>query len=85
MQTLVQILPIAEEHIDSYRRCLDSVARERLYLALVEAPPLDSIRAFVLSNIARGIPQFVAVVDKEVVGWIDISPSSTNASDIAAN
>lgn len=70
----IQILPIAEEHIESYHQCLDSVARERLYLALVEAPPLDSTRAFVLSNIANNVPQFVAVISSQVIGWCDISP-----------
>jgi len=74
IQQRIQILPIAEEHIESYHQCLDSVARERLYLALVEAPPLDSARAFVLSNIAKNVPQFVAVIDDKVIGWCDISP-----------
>jgi len=74
VQPRIQILPIAEEHIESYHRCLDSVARERLYLAFVEAPPLDSSKAFVLSNIANDVPQFVAVIDGEVIGWCDISP-----------
>jgi RimJ/RimL family protein N-acetyltransferase len=74
IQQRVQILPIAQEHIESYHQCLDSVARERLYLAWVQAPPLDSTRAFVLSNIAADVPQFVAVIDGEVVGWCDISP-----------
>ena len=74
IQQRVQILPIAQEHIESYHQCLDSVARERLYLAWVQAPPLDSTRAFVLSNIAADVPQFVAVTDGEVVGWCDISP-----------
>ena len=74
IQQHIQILPIAEEHIESYHKCLDSVARERLYLAFVEAPPLDSSKAFVLSNIANEVPQFVAVIDGEVIGWCDISP-----------
>jgi RimJ/RimL family protein N-acetyltransferase len=74
IQQRVQILPIAQEHIESYHQCLDSVARERLYLAILQAPPLDSTRAFVLSNIAGNVPQFVAVVDDEVIGWCDISP-----------
>ena len=55
IQQRIQILPIAEEHIESYHQCLDSVARERMYLALVEAPPLDSTRAFVLSNTEQWI------------------------------
>ena len=70
----IRILPIAEEHIDGFHRCLDLVARERLYLALVQAPPLDSTKAFVLSNIANHVPQFVAVINKDVIGWCDISP-----------
>ena len=74
VQQRIQILPIAEEHIEGYHQCLDSVARERLYLAWVQAPPLDSARAFVLSNIAGDVPQFVAVIDDEVIGWCDISP-----------
>ena len=74
IQQRIQILPIAEEHVESYHQCLDSVARERLYLAMVQAPPLDSTRDFVLSNIAGNVPQFVAVMDNEVIGWCDISP-----------
>ncbi len=70
----IKIEPISEERIESLHRCLDSVARERLHLAFVEAPPLDTTRDFVLSNIARDVPQLVAVSGDEVVGWCDISP-----------
>jgi len=74
MDDTVQILPIAEEHIESFRLRLDAVARERLYLASIEAPSPDATRTFVLSNIAGNIPQFVAIMNNEVVGWCDISP-----------
>lgn len=70
----VQIVPISEEYIESFHKCLDSVARERLYLGLVEAPPLESTRKFVLSNISKKIPQYVAAEDDKVIGWCDISP-----------
>ncbi len=70
----VRIVPIAEEHIEGFHRCLDAVARERRYLAFLQAPPLDSTRDFVLHNIAHGVPQFVALRGREVVGWCDISP-----------
>jgi ribosomal protein S18 acetylase RimI-like enzyme len=69
-----RIVPVAEKYIESYYKCLDLVARERRYLALVQAPPLESTRQFILSNIANGIPQFVALSSEEVVGWCDISP-----------
>jgi len=72
----IMIEPISEDLIESYHHCLDSVARERLHLAFVEAPPLDSTRDFVLSNIVRDVPQLVAFTGDEVVGWCDISPMS---------
>jgi ribosomal protein S18 acetylase RimI-like enzyme len=70
----VQILPIAEEHIESYHACLDAVARERLYLAFLQAPPLDATREFVMSNIANDVAQFVAIAAGEVIGWCDVRP-----------
>ena len=71
-----RILPIAEEHIESFRAAVDSVAREHHYLALLEAPPLETVRAFVRDNIRNGHPQFVALVDGSVVGWCDIVPKA---------
>ena len=70
----VRVLPIAEEFIAGFRECLDSVAHERLYLGLVEAPGLDAVREFVQANIANDLPQFVAVEGDTVVGWCDILP-----------
>jgi ribosomal protein S18 acetylase RimI-like enzyme len=71
----VEIVPITEGHIEGFHRALDTVARERRYLAFLEAPPIESTRAFVLGNIKHGHPQFVAVsADGEVVGWCDVKP-----------
>jgi ribosomal protein S18 acetylase RimI-like enzyme len=67
------ILPIRAEHIDSFHAALDRVARERKYLAMLEAPPLETFRAFVLNNIRYAIfPQVVAVSGNSVVGWCDV-------------
>ena len=70
----ISIVPIGEQHIEGFRRCLDAVARERLFLGFLEAPPLERIRSFVETNITEDLPQFVAVHKDEVVGWCDISP-----------
>jgi RimJ/RimL family protein N-acetyltransferase len=69
-----QILPIAEEHIEGFRSVLDSVARERRYLAFLAAPSLDESRAFVRRNIKKGYPQCVALIKDMVVGWCDVLP-----------
>ena len=75
--TTIEIVPITLDHIDGFHRALDIVARERRYLAFLEAPPIESTRAFVLDNIKRGHPQFVAVsADGDVLGWCDVIPMS---------
>ncbi len=74
------ILPISLEHIDSFQRCLDEVAKERRFLGLMHAPARERISAFVQRQIENGYPQFVLTtlsgVETEVVGWCDISPNS---------
>lgn len=70
----VEIVPIAQDHIESFHRALDFVARERRYLSFLEAPPLESVRDFILNNISHGYPQLVAVSAGQVVGWCDVVP-----------
>ncbi len=70
----VSIRRIAVGDVASFHRCLDTVARERRYLAMLEAPPLDRVGDFVAHGREHGIVQFVAVVPDRVVGWCDVSP-----------
>lgn len=69
-----RVLPISEEHIEGFRSVLDSVARERRYLAFLEAPSLEESKAFVRRNIKKGYPQCVALIEGNVVGWCDVLP-----------
>jgi hypothetical protein len=51
------------------RAVLDQVARERVYLMLLEAPPTERIAAFISSILETGGVQILAVTpDNEVVG-----------------
>jgi ribosomal protein S18 acetylase RimI-like enzyme len=74
----IQIVPIAEEHIESLHDCFDAVARERKYLARIQAPPLELVRQFALRSIENAAIRLVALSKEEsqirVVGWCDISP-----------
>ena len=72
----VEIEQIREEHIDGFHAALDVVCRERVYLAFLEAPPIEATRTFVRANIARGAPHLVAVDEGCVVGWCDVLPDS---------
>ncbi len=62
----VEIVTISQGHIEGFHRALDFVARERRYLAFLEAPPPN--------NIAKGYPHWVVLSDGEVVGWCDVVP-----------
>lgn len=73
---MIEIVPIASVHIDSFHRALDLVARERRYLAMLEAPPIEEFREFVQNIIRRRYPQFVALSVGEVVGWCDVLPKT---------
>ncbi|MDR2213031.1 MAG: GNAT family N-acetyltransferase [Pseudomonadales bacterium] len=57
------------EDSESFQRCLDTVARERKWLTLLEAPNLEEVRTF----IPKLSVQFVAITQGTVVGWCDIS------------
>ncbi len=75
----IRIEPISIEHVEGFHAALDAVARERLYLTLHEAPPIEETRKFVLGNIEKGVPAFVALANGEVVGWCDATFSSRPA------
>jgi RimJ/RimL family protein N-acetyltransferase len=72
VEMMVEIRPITADDVEGFHRAVDAVARERKYLALLEAPPLASAREFVLKHIAKGNPQFVAIADGSVVGWCEV-------------
>jgi hypothetical protein len=38
----IEIRPISEEDVGGFHACIDAVARERKYLAFVQAPPLEN-------------------------------------------
>lgn len=68
----MQVRESTPRDAESFRVCLDAVARERRWITLLEAPPLEEVRWFVETQRQRGMVQFVAVQDGRVVGWCDV-------------
>lgn len=68
-----QIIPMSELYIESFWEAVGSVARERKFLAFLDAPPFESTRAFVQENLREGWPFVIAVIENRVIGWCDIS------------
>lgn len=68
----IDIRPIESNQIEDFHALVDSVARERRYLAFLEAPPIESTREYVGRMIAHGLPQFLAWDGGRAVGWCDV-------------
>jgi hypothetical protein len=56
-----RIAPIKRADVAAFHAVVDVVAREKNYLASLKAPPLKQTRKFVLENLKKGNPQFVAL------------------------
>jgi ribosomal protein S18 acetylase RimI-like enzyme len=68
-----EIIPIKEEHVHSFWAAVDSVARERKYLAFLEGPPIHTTKEYLSENIKGNWPHFVAIDANKVIGWCDIT------------
>lgn len=68
-----EIVPISKKHIDGFWRAMDSVAKEGLYIAFLEAPSLEKTEYYIFEQLKNNMPHYVALVDGDVVGWCDIS------------
>lgn len=64
------------EYVESYARLVDTVAKERKYLASTEGFPIESTRNFVEMIQKNNLAQFYAVKDGSVIGWCDNLPKS---------
>ena len=71
----IAISQITLAHARSFRDCLDTVARERKYLAQIEAPSHGKVEGFVRESVEADAAQFVAMDGPTVVGWADVFPA----------
>ena len=70
--TRFAIRPITAIDFEGFHLCLDAVAGERKYLALVSAPPLEKTRQWLAEGLAQDAIRLVAADQARVVGWCDI-------------
>jgi hypothetical protein len=57
----LSIVPLAESHFEGLRRAFDSIAREKRYLAFLQAPPLEQGLAFYRNIVKNDLCHFVAL------------------------
>ncbi|MBL8917328.1 MAG: GNAT family N-acetyltransferase [Myxococcaceae bacterium] len=73
MSDAYRIVPTTEDRIEGFHAVLDAVARERRYLALLEAPPLEETRTFIRKLLQTGAQHLALDEAGHVVGWCDVA------------
>ncbi len=61
-------------YAESFCSAVDTVAKERKYLASTSGFPLETTESFVKSIIDNNYAQYFAILDDNVVGWCDVIP-----------
>ncbi len=72
---MVKIIYGRIEYIESFHRTLDQVAREEIYLEMIQAKSLADTSDFQRYLMNRNLPVFYAIENDKVVGWVDINAS----------
>lgn len=74
--TNIQFVPANIDLAVSYNQTVDSIARERKYLAALTGFPVESSKGFIQMIVQNNFAQYYAVVENQVIGWCDIIPKS---------
>lgn len=71
-----EIIYANRKYLQSFYETLDVVAREKIYIEMIEAPGFTRILDFFNTHSAKNWPAYYAIENDKVVGWADITPSS---------
>ena len=71
---MVKIVPGREDLIPSFYKALKTVANEKIYIEMIEPPPIDKVTNFQMKLIENNGVVFYAVDGANVVGWCDVFP-----------
>lgn len=71
----VKIQYASVDLIPSFYQALAAVAKERIYIEMIEAPAVESVAVFQKGLISKNGPVYYAVNSDRVVGWCDVFPA----------
>jgi ribosomal protein S18 acetylase RimI-like enzyme len=71
---VIDIIYANEKYFSSFHEALSVVAKEKIYLEMIEAPPLEKASEFQSELISINGPVYYAIHNEKVVGWCDVFP-----------
>lgn len=72
---MIEIRKVEIEDLEQFNALLNTICKERLYLAFLNGIPLEKHRPFLENVISNGLPQIMALSKDEIVGWCDVLPN----------
>lgn len=72
-QTMIEIVYAQEKYFNSFYDTLNSVAKERIYIEMVKAPPLNQVVRYQQDFISKNGAAYYALLNHQVIGWCDIT------------
>jgi ribosomal protein S18 acetylase RimI-like enzyme len=72
--SMIEVIYADEKYFKSFYDALATVAKERIYIEMLEPPRFEDVAAFQKGLIQKNGPIFYAVENEKVVGWADIFP-----------
>lgn len=76
MPNELEIVYTNRKYAESYNKAVDTVARERTFLATAEGFSLDISKNYINYLVENNYPQYFLISNDDVVGWCDITPKS---------
>lgn len=70
----IEIIYPSEQYFESFHEALAKVASERIYIEMIEAPPLEKVSEHQKDLISKNGPVYYAIHKDRVVGWCDVFP-----------
>ena len=69
-----EIVYANEKYFKSFYAALSAVAKERIYIEMIEPPPFEKVASFQSGLIAKNGPVYYVIANETVVGWCDVFP-----------
>lgn len=71
---MIDIVYAEPKFFASFHNGLTSVAREKIFIEMIEPPPLEELAKYQRGLIEKNGPVYYAVTDGRAIGWCDIFP-----------
>jgi RimJ/RimL family protein N-acetyltransferase len=72
----IEIIYPSEKYFPSFHDALSAVAKERVYIEMIEAPPVEKVSGCQRDLISKNGAVYYALHDDRVVGWCDVFPEN---------